>query len=284
MVMVMNLEIDYRERDIIELFKSEKDIVTNVNNLIIGDFIIKKDEDILFIIERKSIKDLCASILDGRYREQKNRLIESIQDSNKIIYIIEGKKEDFYNITKKTINSAILNLIFKHKYNVIFTESKQDTVDNIILLYKKIQNNDLEINVVSKINLVKKSDKINNNVFINMICIIPGVSEKTAIKIQEKYNTLIDLINAYNLINGENDKKKMLSEILINTNRKLGKTLSEKIYNSIFNGVLNIKEKIPIIKIPKTKERIPKIIPKTITKTIPKTIPKTKEEDLKCLL
>lgn len=253
-----NLEIDYRERDIITLFENIKeDIKTprfKVCNLIIGDFIIKKEEDILFVIERKSIKDLCASITDGRHTEQKNRLLESIQDPKKIIYIIEGKKsETFINgnspiVTKKSINSAILNLTFKHNYQVIFTESKQDTIDNIVLLYNKIKNNELEPVVGSKINVIKKSDKINNNIFINMISVIPGVSEKIAVKIHEKYNTLNDLIKAYNLIENENDKKKMLSEI-----SKVGKVLSEKIYNSIFNGIIPIpikkKEKKEKVKV-----------------------------------
>ena len=238
----MQIDIYYRENDIINLFEKEQINFSELNfktcNLIIGDFIIKKDDDVLFVIERKSVKDLCASIIDGRMSEQRNRLIESIQDTNKIIYIIEGIKEEFQGITKKTINSTILNLIFIHRYNVIFTDSKQDTVDSIILLYNKIIGNELKSNIPSKINKIKKSDKVNNNTFINMICIIPGVSENISIKIQEKYNTLIDLINAYNLIDNENDKKKMLSEIYVTKNRKIGKVLSEKIFYSIFNGCI----------------------------------------------
>ena len=252
------LEIDYREYNVIELIK-DADINQKVCNLIIGDFIIKKGEDVLFVIERKSIKDLCASITDGRFREQKNRLVESIQDTKKIIYIIEGKKSEAFihgssnDVTKKSINSAILNLTFKHNFQVIFTESKQDTVDNIVLLYNKIKNNELETVIGSKINVIKKSDKINNNIFINMISVIPGVSEKIAVKIHEKYNTLNDLIKAYNLIENENDKKKMLSEILV-TERKVGKVLSEKIYNSIFNG--NLLTLIPKIKGKIKKEKV----------------------------
>lgn len=242
----MNLEIDYREIGIIELFKNTT-INYTVCNLIIGDFIIKNElGEILFIIERKSFKDLAASILDNRLAEQRSRLLESIQDPNKIIYIIEGIKNEgiihgkTIDTSKKSINSCILNLIFKHQYKVIFTNSKQDTVDNIILLHNKIQKDELIVPSASKIHVIKKSNKINNNIFINMISIIPGVSESIAVKIHEKYNTLNDLILAYNLIVNEIDKKKMLSDIMVNTNRKLGNVLSEKIYNSIFNNVLPI--------------------------------------------
>lgn len=234
------LEIDYREHDIIELFK-EANLNYKVCNLIIGDFIIKNENgDILFVIERKSIKDLCASILDGRMGEQRSRLLESIQDPNKIVYIIEGKKSEAFihgsspNITKKSINSSVLNLIFKHEYKVIFTESKQDTVNNLILLYTKIKESKLELNTnTNVIKIIKKSDKINDNIFINMLSVIPGVSAKIAIKIHEKFDTLNKLILSYNNLPNENDKKKMLSEILVTTNRKVGKATSEKIYNAI---------------------------------------------------
>jgi len=238
------LEIDYREFDIIELFEHEKDINTKVCNLIIGDFIIKNENgDILFVIERKSIRDLCASITDGRHVEQKSRLIESIQDPNKIVYVIESKKSEAFihgktiETSKKSINSCILNLIFKHNYRVIFTESKQDTVDNLVLLYTKIKESKLNLAVnTNVIKIIKKSDKINDNIFINMLSVIPGVSAKIAIKIHEKYDTLNVLLLAYNNLPNENDKKKMLSEILVNadTNRKVGKATSEKIYYSLF--------------------------------------------------
>jgi DNA excision repair protein ERCC-4 len=240
------LEIDYREFDIIELLKQVKDINYKVCNLIIGDFIIKNEKDeILFVIERKSIKDLCASILDGRMSEQRSRLIESVQDPTKIVYIIEGKKSEAFihgsspSVTKKSINSSILNLIFKHSYRVIFTESKQDTVDNLILLYTKIKESKLKLNETtnSVIKIIKKSDKINDNIFINMLSVIPGVSAKIAIKIHEKYDTFNSLLLAYNNLPNENDnimKKKMLSDILVSTNRKVGKATSEKIYSSLF--------------------------------------------------
>ena len=43
-------------------------------------------------------------------------------------------------------------------------------------------------------------------------------------------------ISLATLEKGENDKKKMLSEIIVNadTNRKVGKAISEKIYHSLF--------------------------------------------------
>jgi ERCC4-type nuclease len=259
------LEIDYRERDIIELFKEANlNVNYKVCNLIIGDFIIKNEKDeTLFVIERKSIKDLCASITDGRFKEQKDRLLESIQDPNKIVYIIEGKKSEAFihgsspGVTKKSINSSILNLIFKHSYRVIFTESKQDTVDNLIMLYTKIKESKLELNTnINVIKIIKKSDKINDNIFINMLSVIPGVSAKIAIKIHEKFDTLNLLLLAYNNLPNENDKKKMLSDILVSTNRKVGKATSEKIYSSLFKkSDQKLEENVKPIRKTRTKKQ-----------------------------
>ena len=233
----MNIEIDYREHDIISLFKNEdpKLVKFRVCNLIIGDFIIKNDiGELLFVIERKTVKDLCASIVDSRWSEQRSRLLESVGDPEKIMYIIEGKKEEHQGITKKTINSSILNLMIKHKYRVVFTDSKQDTLENILLLYNKMKDNNLKPDHTAQITkLIKKSDKINNHIFVNMLSIIPGVSTKIAIKIHEKYDTFIDLIGAYNSIESELDKKKLLSEIQVSANRKVGKAVSEKIYFAV---------------------------------------------------
>ena len=85
---MINLEIDYREKKLIEQFKNNKNNKNNQNyiisNLDIGDIIIKYNEYITYIIERKTISDLCSSILDGRYREQKERLLSNF---NTCLYI-----------------------------------------------------------------------------------------------------------------------------------------------------------------------------------------------------
>lgn len=249
------LEIDYRENVILSLLnpdlpiktsetlysiKNEECVFYKICNLPIGDFIFKKIimdknteqiSEIVLIIERKTFTDLCSSINDNRFREQKNRLLESIQDPSKIIYILEGNKNvpKIYNISKNTINSAIQNLIFKHCYKVIITENSLDTLDNLILLYKKIDSNELVGTI--KYNLTKKMSNKDN--FINQLNTINGVSIQVANKIKEKYNNMNQLILSYNEYNLEH--KLMLSEIMITEKRKIGKSLSEKIYNSLFN-------------------------------------------------
>ena len=67
----MELIIDNREKIDINTCN----INVTYSNLEIGDYIISKDSTIYFIIERKTIQDYANSIRDGRYREQKQRLL-----------------------------------------------------------------------------------------------------------------------------------------------------------------------------------------------------------------
>lgn len=263
----MYLLIDYREQDFIkrinELYmKSQENIQENeittdtiislnilntcvfykITSLPIGDFIIQENIDdtntIKMVIERKNIKDLCSSITDGRFREQKQRLLDSINDANKICYLIEGNKQvSNLSLSDTIINGSILNLLFKHKYHMIQTENKLDTFNIIVLLYKKYKNGDFQEshNKISSIKLLKRSDKIAENKMVHQLCLIPGVSQKIAKAITNYPLTSIKcLVDLYNNLEDEKKKELLLSELVIDESnkkpRKVGKALSKKIY------------------------------------------------------
>jgi len=62
-----------------------------IETLQLGDYAIRNGDKILYLFERKSWKDLAASIKDGRYAEQKKRLVElNNKGEIKCFYIIEG--------------------------------------------------------------------------------------------------------------------------------------------------------------------------------------------------
>ncbi len=119
----MEIIIDNREpKDIISIVSSKHN--TTISTLDIGDYIIKKNNSVISIIERKTLSDLIASIKDGRYSEQSLRLNEYEIDNKYIIYIIEGNIMNFSNknneVTQKMIYSAIWSLIFKKKIYCYF--------------------------------------------------------------------------------------------------------------------------------------------------------------------
>jgi crossover junction endonuclease MUS81 len=226
------------------------DFVINykICNLDIGDFLICNSDDttnniyenLLLLIERKTLNDLSSSIIDGRFREQKSRIEQSINDNNKIMYIIEGNRKDIHKngVKNNILEGAILNMIFKHKFKLINTINIQDTIDTILTIFKKYKNNeytnDQNSNNITDINFsnIKKSDRINNNLFNLQLCVIPGVSIKIAKSISIEYKNMLELVNAYNNLDNLIKKQELLADIKIN-NRKLGKALSKKIYNAI---------------------------------------------------
>ena len=238
----MLIKVDYREKSIIDLLQTQtqtqEQTQVEVCNLIIGDLVFYNNEGMPFLwIERKTYSDLCASISDGRFREQKTRLLETTGDANKIMYILEGNKEvsGSKRVPKSTINSAIQNLIFKHHFLVMHTSNEQDTVDNILQLAKKFESNEFEkLCNEGPIKIVKKSDKINDNIFINQLQAVPRVSFIIASKISEEYKSMSGLINAYNSLQTEKECSNLLKDIQVSINRKLGPSLSEKIWKSLF--------------------------------------------------
>lgn len=262
----MYILIDYREKSFINYLgeyykihqtnlendiniKNDQLLECNVNNVVVkfkvtnlsvGDFILKKSKDIeeySIIIERKTIKDLCASITDGRFRQQKDRLLESCGDPNKITFILEGNKKTIKNnkLSDTIVDSSILNLLYKHQYKVIYTDNELDTFNNIILLYKKLQNNDFEVPIKPSqpMKLVSKSEKIKENFLASQLSVIPGVSYSTALLISKEYNTMKDLIDAYNKCDDVKSKHNLLANIQINQKRKLGSAVSKKIYEAL---------------------------------------------------
>ena len=108
------------------------------------NIIIKRDEEIILIIERKTLQDLYSSINDGRYKEQKVRLKNNFSDSQ-IVYIIENCdvkfiKKKFSNFDS-IINGAIINSIFRDNINLLRTNSVDETITYIKTLLKKVKNN-----------------------------------------------------------------------------------------------------------------------------------------------
>jgi ERCC4-type nuclease len=101
----MLIKIDIREADLIKsctfLLGSMpcfKDLQIVTEPLPIGDIILCNNADPsnpvdLVIIERKSLRDLSASIKDGRYEEQSYRLNGMPHHNHNIVYLVEGSME-----------------------------------------------------------------------------------------------------------------------------------------------------------------------------------------------
>jgi len=225
----MNIIIDNREQQLIKLFKEyEKNII--IKNLDIGDIIYKLNDDIIYIIERKTFNDLGASIKDGRYKEQKIRLLSN--SNNNIYYIIEGDFNSCTTLNKKALLGSIINMIFRDNIKIIFSYDIKQTYDILLQIKEKYingkfnqnnQNNQNDYISCIKLNKKKNMDKKTCNII--QLATIPGISKNIAKIIIDKYNTIDNLITEFKL-NGEN-----MLETLNLGKKNLGKILSNKIYN-----------------------------------------------------
>ena len=131
-MIMINLIIDNREsvlyNNIIErdLDKYKDFINIDKKNLELGDIEINInniDYTNTLIFERKTLSDLNSSINDGRYKEQKNRLLSSYSN-NAITYIIEG--DDIHksiNRNDKKISSAYINTLYRDNIKIIFNKN-----------------------------------------------------------------------------------------------------------------------------------------------------------------
>ena len=150
----MLIKLDYRETDLqvacVQLlskhFKSELTIKNE--NLPLGDIILydEKKEKELVIIERKTLKDLAASIRDGRYAEQGFRLNECDMHNHNVIYLIEGDLQRYVpyktNVDKKALISSMVSINYFKGFSLHRTLDIQESAEWIIQMADKLARTD----------------------------------------------------------------------------------------------------------------------------------------------
>ena len=256
---MLELVYDSRELKLKPLLEAhKKDTIILVEKYLdLGDIIFKKGDEEVLIIERKTLGDLYSSIQDGRYKEQKIRMMNNYP-IEKIVYIIEGdisqQNIKFFKNSKSITNGALLNMTFRDKLKVLRTKDINETCELLYNIGTKITKNpeffvsnvenDKSIGPdVSYLDTIKVSKKDNMNPKLcNIVQLsqIPGVSKAMAQTIIEKYGSISNLIGEYhkldandNINNLEQEKSEMLKNIQF-TNRKLGPIVSARIYDYLF--------------------------------------------------
>jgi ERCC4-type nuclease len=203
------IKIDLREHDLISLCK-ENGIPIETEALEIGDILLKTETDAL-IIERKTLADLAASIKDGRFREQKQRLL-SAYPPHRITYIIEGgsfKKMSntklLFGIQTSALLSSILSLMYRDGFHVIQTSTTLDTMYLIKELMTRMENHpdkikpsDTTEEYVHSIKVkTKKSENLTPEVvYLLQLGQLPGFSTSIATDIAKVYPSMSLLLNA----------------------------------------------------------------------------------------
>lgn len=195
---ITKIIVDTREKKLIKELNTVE-VSFTIAQLDVGDIHIQNEHSSV-IIERKTITDMIASIKDGRYKEQKTRLMAN---GNACMYIIE---HDTILCKDKTLSGAYINTMLRDRIPICFTNGVSETVMLIVnIFFKMVDKPDRFIreSLSSYANCLQpKSKKISNitpNVcFVNQLSQIPRISTKTAQKIAEHHPNMRDLIMTLN--------------------------------------------------------------------------------------
>jgi len=182
----LRIIVDERERKsgIPELLKSIG-LNLEMKTLPIGDYIVAPET----IVERKSIRDLMASVFDGRLFDQCTRLKEHFEHP---IVLMEGNVDEIEEITENPLifYGAISTVVLDFKIPVIPTPSATHTAK---LLVSMCSRKDTPKGPYLK--KIKKSSDLERQQ-LSSLCSLPGVGEKFAVRMLEKFGTPLKAFTA----------------------------------------------------------------------------------------
>ncbi len=243
----MDIIIDNRERDLIELIQdSSLDFDFQVQQLDIGDihFVNRETKELILIIERKTYSDLSSSVTDGRYREQKQRLLHSISQNVRKIYVFEGDKMRDFHLDNNIFEGIMINTVIRDKIMIYKTTDLLDTFHLMRHIRKNMETHMEDYNGTtttteySLIKVVKKENMCRKTVFKGMLSLIPQISKTISDVLYDKYENMDNFINKIKEL-GEGDWIKMMkviSEEKYGANqRRIGDVTSKKILLYLFH-------------------------------------------------
>ena len=182
----LRIIVDERERKsgIPDLLKSVG-LNLEMKTLPIGDYIVAPET----IVERKSIRDLMASVFDGRLFDQCTRLKEHFEHP---IVLMEGNVDEIEEITENPLifYGAISTVVLDFKIPVIPTPSATHTAK---LLVSMCSRKDTPKGPYLK--KIKKSSDLERQQ-LSSLCSLPGVGEKFAVRMLEKFGTPLKVFSA----------------------------------------------------------------------------------------
>uniref|UniRef100_A0AAX7TBP2 Crossover junction endonuclease MUS81 n=1 Tax=Astatotilapia calliptera TaxID=8154 RepID=A0AAX7TBP2_ASTCA len=202
-----------------------------------------------YIVERKRMDDLCGSIIDGRFREQKFRLKRC--GLHKPIYLVEecGSAASHLSLPETTLQQAIVNTQVVDGFFVKRVQDVRESAAYLTImtrfltkLYQGDGGSDEEERGLPSCSLmsfaefnhgaVKNKCQTVREVFARQLMQISGLSGDKAAAILEHYSTPHSLLTAYEQCTSEAEKEKLLSSIRYGKlKRNLGPALSRTVYH-----------------------------------------------------
>jgi len=196
-----------------------------MKTLAIGDYIVAPET----VVERKSIRDLLASVFDGRLFDQCSRLKENFEHP---IILMEGNVDEIEEITDNPLifYGALSTVVIDFKIPVIPTPSAAHTAK---LLVSMCSRKDIPKGPFLK--KIKKSSDLEKQQ-LTTLCSLPGVGEKFAVRMLEKFGTPLRVFTAttseLSKVEGLGEARaKKIKKVLETKNKLLKKTNQKTLHD-----------------------------------------------------
>ena len=184
------LVVDKRERHLLALFG---DGGVHADTLEVGDISCTYPNGSCWVAERKSTQDMANSIKDGRWEEQKARLVSS---GLHVFYILEGGFKGVQGLPYGALVGAYTTLLLHP--NIASVCRTTDIAETKFVLTQLAQ----KCHVVTKpeslgvVSSKRKKDDDIRNIWIRQLACIPSISEHIAATLLDHFGSMSALREA----------------------------------------------------------------------------------------
>lgn len=233
----MQVIVDHRETKLKDIITAADIAKYNISfeNLDMGDIAVYVSGVLICLFERKTYNDLKASIIDGRYRNQKNKLMQT-HGAPKIYYLLELGLMNHQNMEKMVVG-ALINTQLRDKIGVFRTCNEVDTWRLICEIVDRIGEDPPKYMIREECGggpMIPTAGIKKEPTYINMLCQVPSISLKTAKAIASKYPTLMSLAEALR-DKDEGDQVKEFKDVVVN-----GRHISSSAIKSLIHAFYEV--------------------------------------------
>jgi crossover junction endonuclease MUS81 len=246
---MLQLVVDTREAKLHKLFTeflaSDEGVQIKQEQMDVGDVAIyqtdaEDNRTLLLAFERKSMPDLAASIKDGRYKEQKQRLLAALPP-HRITYIIEGgcfvPHIGEHGLGRSVFVGMYINTMYRDKIHVVHVHSSRETASWIVDIVRKLvtKPDAFDDNAAiggantylhaCKVKVKRRENLDASTCYLMQLAQIPSISHKLAENIAKVYPNMMVFVQAIQPLS-KTEAVNLLSEIPL-----IGKKKAEIIHD-----------------------------------------------------
>lgn len=225
--------------------------VVDRRRLDLGDVELRSEgsESKAIVIERKTTADFAASFVDGRYKQQKERMLRAgdLARPTQFVYLIESSGAPLTwngqtgHVNNRALHAALVKMQLRDGLAVLHSRGGQDSVQLIAYLHTELISDRLEVTTaraamptMAVVSRKRGNLESGRSMYVAMLSALPGVSITTATAIADAYPAiaLLGATSAAELANTSlgsgRDNKRV---------RRLGPALAKRIHQALDHTV-----------------------------------------------